>query len=90
MILLVAERAASAAPTARWSLAYHERAVGHEESLPSSEVLAALRIGSAARAALVVAHAGEEGSRYTLLERTAPGRWRARWTSVARGCGGER
>jgi hypothetical protein len=86
VILLVAERAASAAPTARWSLAYHERVVGHEESLPASEVLAALRIGRAARAALVLARAGEEGSRHTLLERAAPGRWQVRWTSVARGC----
>jgi hypothetical protein len=90
VILLVAERAANAAPTARWSLAYHERAVGHEESLPASEVLSALRIGSAARSALVVARAGEDGSRYTLLERTAPGRWQVRWVGPTSRCGSPR
>lgn len=85
VMLLVAERPAGAA-AARWSTAYHERAVGHEEVLPAVEVLAAFRMGEPGRAALVLARAGEEGSRYSLLERAAPGRWQVRWTSVARGC----
>jgi hypothetical protein len=85
IILLVAERPAGA-PAARWATAYHERTVGHEEALPAAEALAALRIGTPGRAALVVARAGEEGSRYSLLERASPGRWQVRWTSVARGC----
>jgi hypothetical protein len=83
--LLVAERPASAGP-AGWTLAYHERAVGREESLPAAELLAALRLGSPARPAVLLARAAEEGSRYSLLERAAPGRWQVRWTSVARGC----
>ncbi|MGZ8470497.1 MAG: hypothetical protein ACXW61_12805, partial [Gemmatirosa sp.] len=70
----------------RWTSAYHERTVGSEEALPAAEVLAALQIGGPGRAALVIARDGEEGSRYSLLERTAPGRWQVRWTSVARGC----
>ncbi len=85
IILLVAERPAGA-PATRWATAYHERTVGHEEVLPAAEVLAAVRVGTPGRAALVVARAGEEGSRYSLLERVGPGRWQLRWTSVARGC----
>ncbi|GLC24556.1 hypothetical protein [Roseisolibacter agri] len=85
VILLVAERPLDLR-TGRWATAYHERAVGREEVLPAAEVLAALRIGEPGRPALVVARVGEDGSRYSLLERAAPGRWQVRWTSVARGC----
>jgi hypothetical protein len=86
-LLLIAERPAAATGSAagRGSLAYHERAVGREEALPAAEVLAALRLGTPARPAVVVARAGEEGSRYSLLERAGAGRWQVRWTSVARG-----
>ncbi|MGZ8491321.1 MAG: hypothetical protein ACXWZS_03845 [Gemmatirosa sp.] len=85
VILLVAERPLTAGAP-RWTSAYHERTVGSEEALPAAEVLAALQIGGPGRAALVIARDGEEGSRYSLLERTAPGRWQVRWTSDARGC----
>ena len=85
-ILLVAERPASAAAGAPWSLAYHERAVGREETLASVEVLAALQLGADHHATLVVARGMDDGSRYTLLERVGAGRWRVRWTSAAPRC----
>ena len=79
-----------------WRLTYAESVAGAEESLPAMDVLAAVQLpagtSSAAsppnappqspRAALVLGLEGDDGSRYTLLEREAPGRWRARWTSA--------
>ncbi|MDF1504155.1 hypothetical protein [Roseisolibacter sp. H3M3-2] len=86
-LLLVAERpaAATGAAASRWTLAYHERAAGREEALPAAELLAALREEAERRPAVLVARAAEEGNRYSLLERAAPGRWTVRWTSVAAG-----
>jgi hypothetical protein len=88
-LLLVAERPASAGHDAL-RLAYTERAAGAEESMPAAEVLAAVRLGgdrgagstAGPRAALVVGRESDDGVRYALIERTAPGRWRARWTSA--------
>ncbi|HEY0778857.1 MAG TPA: hypothetical protein VGD56_12885 [Gemmatirosa sp.] len=40
------------------------------------------------RAALVLGRDGDDGSRYTLLERESPGRWRVRWTSAVCRAGG--
>ncbi|GJG86229.1 hypothetical protein tb265_14100 [Gemmatimonadetes bacterium T265] len=82
-----------------WQLTYAESVAGAEESLPATDVLAAVQLpaGAAsalpngparpARAALVLGREGDDGSRYTLLEREAPGRWRARWTSAVCGAG---
>lgn len=90
-LLFVAERSADAGPDAL-RLGYSERVAGAEESLPAADVLAAVRLGAggdgaggasaAPRAVLVVGREADDGVRYTLLERSAPGRWRARWTSA--------
>jgi len=84
-ILLVAERPAGAAASA-WKVAYHEREAGREEDVASTEVLAAVALGAQRRPTLVLARALSDGNRYALLERTAPGAWRVRWTSVVGGC----
>jgi hypothetical protein len=84
-VLLVAERPAGGGT---WSVAHSERVSGPEETLSAVEVLGALRVGDGgdARATLVLAYDLERGSRYALLERVGPARWRVRWTSVRRGC----
>jgi hypothetical protein len=82
--LLVAERQ----PGHAWVTTYEESVAGAEEALPAMDVLAALRLpggAGAPRTALVLGREGDEGNRYTLLEREAPGQWRARWTSAV--CG---
>lgn len=85
-VLLVAERAQGG--TGPLSAAYHERAVGVEETLESPEVLAAVRLGAdgGGRPTLVLSRDYFEGSAYTLLEREGARRWRVRWTSAYRGC----
>ena len=87
-VLLVAERATGGAGGAPLAAAYHERAVGSEETLESPEVHAAVRLGAAGggRPTLVLSRDYYEGSAYTLLEREAARRWRVRWTSAYRGC----
>jgi hypothetical protein len=85
-VLLVAERARGG--TGPLAVAYHERAVGVEETLESPEVLAAVRLGAdeGGRPTLVLSRDYYEGSAYTLLEREGARRWRVRWTSAYRGC----
>ena len=85
-ILPVAERASKEAGR-RYHTVYSERASGVEERVPTTEVLAALRLGPPPRrAALVLVRAGEVSAAYALLERTRRGRWRVRWTSAYTGC----
>lgn len=82
--LVVGERAAgSAAP---YRLAYREVTAGSDETLESSDVLAAVSIGSPAHIALVLGREGYESNAYALLERHADGKWRLRWTSAHTGC----
>ena len=85
--LLVAERDSGAA-TDRYQLAYAERSFGKEEQVSTSELVAAVRLGSNGRPTLVVARDGENGLAYALLERTGPHQWRVRWTSELAKCGG--
>jgi len=85
--LLVAERD-SGATAGRFQLAYAERSYGKEEQVTSSELVAAVRLGSNGPPSLVVARDGEEGLAYALLERTGPRQWRVRWTSGLARCGG--
>jgi hypothetical protein len=85
--LLIAERDSSA-PPGRYQLAYAERSFGKEEQVSTSELVAAVRLGSNAPPTLVVARDGENGLAYALLERTGPRRWRVVWTSELAKCGG--
>lgn len=82
--LVVGERpAGSSAP---YRLAYREVTAGSDETLESSDVLAAVAIGSPPHIDLVLARDGYESNAYSLLERQADGRWRLRWTSAHTGC----
>lgn len=81
--LLLAERD-SGVTTGPYHLVYAERTHGLEETTITPEVIAGVRI--AGRSTLIVARDGNEGVAYAMLERTALGRWRLRWTSSRTRC----
>lgn len=83
--LVIAERSTSA-PDEQFRVAYHERAGGLEESIETTDVLAAVRLSAPAHIALVVLREGQDTSAYAMLERATNGSWRVRWTSVHTGC----
>jgi hypothetical protein len=84
-ILLVAERDSGRADSP-WHGAFVERASGHEGSVETHDVLAALALGPLRRPTLVLARYVSDGVAYALLERDGPARWRLRWVSAASGC----
>jgi hypothetical protein len=84
-LLIVAERDSGRA-NSPWHAAYVERASGHEGSVETHDVLAALAIGPSRRPTLVLARYVSSGVAYALLERTGPGQWRLRWLSAVSGC----
>ena len=83
--LLIAERD-SGAISGPYRLVYAERVFGREEDVATPEVLAGVHAGSAGTPTLVVARDGDAGIVYALIERTAPRRWHARWTSSRMRC----
>jgi hypothetical protein len=82
--LVVGERPAGS--NAPYRLAYREVTAGSDETLESSDVLAAVAIGSPPHIDLVLARDGYESNAYSLVERLADGHWRLRWTSAHTGC----
>jgi len=82
-ILLVIERDTV---TGRSVAAYSERVSGPEDDVESSEFLAALHLSARRTPVLVVSRDYGDGGAYSLLERTAPGHWRVRWSSAYTGC----
>lgn len=88
-ILLVAERDSAAGErdaATRYRTGYSERTSGTEETVETTEILAAITLRSPPRTALVLGRVGQESGAYSLLERAHDGRWRVRWTSVHTGC----
>lgn len=83
--LLLAEQD-SARADSPLHVVYHERSGGDEDSLETTDVLAAVRLPAPPHVALVLVRVGPETSAYALLERAAGGTWRVRWTSVHTGC----
>ena len=84
-LLVIAERPAGDRD-ARYTVAYHERSSGREETLEAADPLAAVLLGAARRPTLVIARDYYEGTAYSLVERVGPSRWRVRWTSAYGGC----
>lgn len=76
--LLVAERAASDPVAAPFAVGFHLRSEGTEDAAEHYEALAALSRG--ANAWLIIARDSEARTMYQVLERSANGRWRARWS----------
>jgi hypothetical protein len=83
--LVIAERD-SGVTTGRYQLAYAERSFGKEEEVVSTELVAAVRLGTNGAPSLVVARDSDAGLAYELLERTGPRQWVARWTSGMAKC----
>lgn len=83
--LLVAERRGGTGAEG-YRVVYHSRSAGSEETLETTDVLAAVRFAGSNRVALVLLREGMESSAYALLERDERGRWHQRWTSVHTGC----
>jgi len=84
-ILLVAERD-SAGPRDAFTTAYFARNSATEELVQTTDVLAAVLLGSARTPTLVISRLMDDGSSYSILQRVAPKRWRLRWTSAYTGC----
>lgn len=80
---LIAEKRGS---SQRYSVVYHQRTSGTEESLVTIELLAALKLPNPERTALALLLEGYDTNAYSLLERDARGNWQMRWTSVRTGC----
>ncbi len=97
--VLIAERAAgNEKGGGPWKTVYTERAAGVEERIETTDLLAAIRFGggqagesegtgAGERTGLLVVRVGDETTGYSLIERTRPGEWKVRWTSVRTGCG---
>jgi hypothetical protein len=87
--LLIAERDSAQQQeqrTGRYTVVFYERAVGREETLEGSELLAALTPQGTLRPMLIIAHESEGGVRYILLERAGPRTWKVKWTSALVRC----
>jgi len=83
-ILVIGERDAKAG--GRYSTAYFERVSGPEETIETSEILAALRLGAEGVPTIVLGRDYGDGTAYSLIERSADGHWRLRWSSAYAGC----
>jgi hypothetical protein len=84
-LLLVAERD-SGKTDGPWHVGFSLRASGHEGTVETHDVLAALAVGAARRPTLVLGRYVGDGVAYALLERNGAGRWELRWVSAASGC----
>lgn len=84
-LLLVAERD-SGKTDGPWHVGFSQRASGHEGTVETHDVLAALAVGAARRPTLVLGRYVGDGVAYALLERNGAGRWELRWVSAASGC----
>ncbi len=84
-LLFVAERD-SGRTNGPWHVGFSERASGHEGTVETHDILAALAIGASRRPTLVLARYVGDGVAYALLERNGAARWELRWVSAASGC----
>lgn len=83
-LLMIGER-----PTGlpgKYRTGYYSRTAGAEETTQVTEVLAAVRIGSSLRPAVVVNIEYDDGRVLGLIERIASGQWRSIWRSAFTDC----
>jgi hypothetical protein len=83
--LVIAERRLKGNDTT-FTKAYSERSYGLEETIESSDVLAAALLGGNRNPALILSRDYGDVTAYGLLERGDDGHWRALWTSARRHC----
>ena len=67
---------------------YSERTSGAEDDVETDEVLAGVLLGRGSKVipTIVLARDYGDGNSYTLIQRTGPRQWRARWSSAYVGC----
>jgi hypothetical protein len=83
-LLIIGERPAGT--RGKYDVAYYSRTAGAEDATQATEVLSVVFIGAGKRPAVVVSIEYDDGGKIGLIERTAPGEWRARWTSAYTDC----
>lgn len=69
-----------------FALGYSERSIGDEETVESTDLLAAVVLGDSHRAAIIVSRDFGNANAFGLVERGDDGRWHARWSSSRRHC----
>ena len=82
-ILFLAERARN---SPEYHVAFQKRSAGAEESLETSEVLAALELKTSNHLAVVITFDYEDGGKIGLLERINANSWQVVWKSAYTGC----
>lgn len=83
-LLIIGERPAGT--PGRYAAGYYSRTAGAEETTQATEVLAAVRIGSSRKPAVVVNIEYDDGRKLGLIERTGSGEWRTIWRSAYTDC----
>jgi hypothetical protein len=83
-LFFVGERPASS--KTNYTVGYFNRVAGAEETIQATEILGVVAIGASRRPAIVVSIESDDGSQLGLIERSAPGEWRATWKSAYTDC----
>lgn len=83
-LLIIGERPART--SGKYSAGYYSRTAGPEETTQATEVLAAVRVGSLRKPAVIVSIEYDDGRKLGLIERTAPGEWHSIWRSAYTDC----
>lgn len=82
-VLLLAERQVG---DSGYHVVFHMRWAGAEETLQTSDLLAAFRLAESGRPAVIVAFDYEDGGKIGLLERIPGNGWKMVWKSAYTGC----
>jgi hypothetical protein len=82
-VLIVAERRST---IGAYQLAFHMISAGAEESLQTTDLLAAIKVVKTGRLALVVSFDYEDGGKIGLLEKISESTWQLVWKSAYTGC----
>lgn len=82
-LFLLAERSGN---EPQYHVSFHTRSAGSEESLETSEVLAAIRLTKTGTPAIVSTFDYEEGGKVGLFERRGENDWQVIWKSAYAGC----
>lgn len=82
-VLVVAERRST---MGAYQLAFHMVSAGAEESLQTTDLLAAIKVVKTGRLAFVVSFDYEDGGKIGLLEKVSESSWELVWKSAYTGC----
>ena len=83
-LLVIGEKRHGA--SGKFDVGFYSRNAGPEESTQATEILTAIRLGAEQKPAVVLSIEYDEGGKLELVERSAPGEWRATWKSAYTDC----